>query len=1515
MTRRARIVVQAAVVLLSLFVLVAGGVVALTQTQRGRDAILRSIHPMLSASMPGQLYVGRVSGNLFTDVHIDSLEIREPNGRLFLTTGPIRIVYDLRDLIDRRVVIKEMEIRRPYIHVIDYGADDWNWKRALLRPATGPQLPDREGALGKYVVIESLTVRDAHLLATQPWVLSDTLRGAKRDSALRYNLTRMDAEIDEEDGRYVRRWRFVHGDIVTGRVRIADPDSAGLKAEVLYGDVNWVTPPFWFRNVRGTVRQLGDSLWMDDVTLELTNSRGRGNAKVVWGGGKPVRYDFRIQGDSVSLIDLAWIDEAIPRSGHTRMDLHIRNDPRNLNVIDYVITDMNARSMNSHLTGNMTFGVGGPVLRVTDVDLELQPAHTDLLRHFNGEQFPYDWQGEVRGHVTARGGPVHRFQLDNATLSYHDAHVPGAVSSGRATGMLNIYTPAEAVLYGVDVDVERLDLRTPRFVNPLFPELNGIVRGYTRLDSLWYIGTFTNAQMEHVDGPGLPSSVAGNGRYALLPEGVWFDVDVQAAPLSYTTLSRSYPGLPLRGTAVGRIRAEGMVEDFSLNAILAGEGGELTFDGRVDAFEPSYRVSGDYRVRGANLQALFQRSDLPVSNLALSGKIDVDGADRATMRGPLSITLDQFSRVGDARVFATSAGARFDSGLVYIDSLNVESSVLRFRAAGGLGLVADRSDSLNFVLLVDSLGGLRPIIAPDGNSGLLPTNTDTLRGSVEVRGVLAGTVDTSAASSAGLQLRATADASEVAVATHRFARTQVEFDVAQILRGGTGVVRITTDSARVGVIDVAEGTATARLVRGLAERFDAHMTTPDDARIAVGGGMSRVGDTATVVVDTMSLMLTHDGSARGFSLATPAVAHIVNDTTGRLDSLVLVHSDAGRIALRGGIIANSGISGRLEVDRAPLYDLGRILHARTVRGGTVSLDMLIGGTRETPRLEGHAQLADADISGVRLDTVNVNARYDSLRLGFDAALTVAGRRALDATGSLPLDLALVAGRTRRLDAPLSGRLVSRDADLSLLETVFPTVQDASGLLQTDIALTGTWHNPRLSGALSVADGALSLDNLGIRLQQANADIRLAGDTVHVRTLRAASGGPSDTIAITGRIGIADATNPFFDLRLSSRNFLAIDKPRQASLFVTTTQPITLFGPQNGAVVRGAARIDQGRLYVRALTQRRGLDLTDDFDVIDTVTSGVNSLLPEAPAALLQNLSLDNVTVEVGEDVWLRSPEANIKLGGALRVTRSISRDRGRPVLALSDSLTVERGTYTLNLGIVRPVFEVERGLIRFFGDPDLEPALDITALHTVRELRPNSNRQDVRIRVSIGGTTAQPTLTLSSADNPPLPESDMLSYLVTGEPAYALLGTPYADQGLTLVLRYASSRLSSRLAGGRFDVVQVEPTALAPGETQNLGEDLLQTRVGVGGQIARNTYLTLSTALCGFSQQAAGDPLSLFAQGIGLRVERRFERGLSISAGVEPASSALACGRPGSSRTFQQTPPQIGFDLFRSWTF
>ena len=1517
--RRRTIVLATATVLLGIAALAVSTVAMLTQTVRGRAMIMRVVLPAMRRSIPGHLYVGRVGGTLFADITIDSLEIREPGGRLFVRTGPIRVTYDPRDLLDRRVVIKSLEITRPNLTVVDYGADDWNWKRALTRK--GPPALRRRGRLGDYVVLDTVTLHDATLIVQQPWTLSDTLKGAKRDSALKYNLTRMDGEIRRNGNDLARIWRFVRGDVALGRTRIADPDSAGVQIALRKMDVVWVYPPFWFRNMRGTVRQLGDSAWMDHTEFQLANSRGRGDAKVFWGSGKPVRYDIRLQGDTVAMADIAWIDESLPRTGGGSMSMTIKNDPRDVRVIDYAIRNMDARSMRSRLTGRMTFGVGGEVLRVTDVALDLKPAHTDLLRHFNGEPFPYDWQGNLRGRIAARGGPVTAFRIDAADLMFDDAHVPGAETRGFVSGMANIFTPSEAILKGIDVRIDQLDLRTPRFVNPLFLELNGIVRGSMRLDSLWYDARFSNADLDHVDGPGQPSHFTGSGRYTLVTEGVKFDLDLQASPLSYTTLSRSYPGMPLRGSAVGRIRAKGMAEDFELQVTMAGEGGELAFAGRVDGFEPSYAATGDFRVRSANLQSLFGDSRFPQSNLSMLGDVAVSGASLSSLFGPVRATIDQFSRVADVRVFGGSAHATFDSGHVRIDTLTVESSALRFTARGGLGLIATRSDTLHFSAAIDSLGGLRPWLQAGDSLKRLVNPSDSLRGTIEVRGRLAGTIDTLDAN--GLSLDARSDAIGLVFGTARAERANVELAVTDLMHGGDGLLRVTLDSARAAGIQISAASGRSTLRRGLADRFAAELRTPTDARLAVTGGMTRVADTTMLLVDTLTIRVDSGMSKpRGFGLAAPVFVRIAGNHTGTLDSLVLLHTDTGRLAMRG-VIGDSGVlQGRIDLDRIPLADVGRLVPNTSLVGGTVTASATVSGSRETPRFDANVSLRDAVSGRTRLGALNAKLHYDSLRLAVDASLSVDGRQALSATASLPLDLALVAGRTRQRDEPLTGRIVSNRADLALLESLFPDVTRARGRFSTDLQLAGTWERPRLRGQLQMDSAALTLANLGVRLEQATADIGIADDTVFIRRFGAISGARSDSLGISGTISLVEPRNPSFDLRLTANNFLAIDKPRTASLVLTTTTPVTLVGNNDASRVRGAVRIDRGKVYIRALAQRRGLDLADNFDVVDTTFLGFNALLPNAPGALVQNLVLDNVRVSIGDDVWLRSPEANLKLGGTLRVTRGVGRDGSRARLALSDSLVVERGTYQLNLGIARPGFEVDRGVVRFYGDPDLEPALDITALHTVRALRANSNRQDVRIRVSIGGTLDRPSLSLSSADNPPLPESDMLSYLVTGEPAYALLGsTAYAEQGATLALRLAGSYLSSRLAGGRFDVVQVEPTAIAPVDAANLRPSglsiLASTRVGVGGQLARNTYFAFTTGLCGLSAQnsGSGDALSLFAQGLGVKVERRFDRGFSVSLGLEPASSAQACGRLGISRTFQQTPPQIGIDFFRAWTF
>jgi len=1520
--RRRTVVLATAAVLLSIVALLVGGVAALTQTDRGRAAIMRVIVPAISAAIPGKLYVGKVSGTLFTDITIDTIDIRSADGTPFLSSGPISVSYDPRDLLDRRIVVKSLDVTRPVITLVDYGNDDWNWKRALKRNS---MLSSKTSSrFGEYVVIDTATIRELTFTARLPWVLSDTLKGAKRDSALTFNLTRLDGEVRRDGDRFVRVYRFVRGGLALGRTRLADPDSAGVRPTLRKMDVVWIYPPFWFRNMKSTVRKVADSLWLDDVSFQLANSGAHGNAKVVWGSGLPVRYDVKLMGDSVAMADMSWIDETLPWSGGGSTFITIRNDPKNLAILEYGLRDMDARALKSRLKGNMTFAVGGPVLRINNVDLQLLPVNTELLRWFNGEPFPYDWQGNVTGRVVARGGPVTNWQLDDAQLTFADAHVPGAVSRARVRGVVDIFTPAEAILKGVDLELQQLDMRTPRFVNPLFPELNGFARGTMRLDSLWYDAYFSKADIEHVDGPGEPSRFTGDGHFTLLTEGVKFDVDMQVVPLSYTTMSRSYPSLPLRGMAVGRIKAAGMAEKFEVQTTLAGEGGELSFTGSADALEPEMGATGTWRVRGGNLQNLLGDNRFPITSLSMLGTVDMSASTIETLRGSLRATVDQFSRVADTRLFGGTAVISFDSGHVRVDTLTIESSAVRLTAHGGLGITKARRDSLSMAMVVDSLGGLRPWLSPsDSTKRAFVLAGDTLRGSIELSGQLSGSIDTT--DTRGLDLRLRGDAREVIVATSRAQRASVDLTVRDILRGANGSLSATMDSANFAGIDIASAAGQSTLRGGLAERFGVQMRTPLESRVAIAGGVARNGDSSIVTIDT--LLLRVDSASvrpRGFTLVAPAMLRFMPGaigTLGSLDSLVLQHTDTGRISLRGELAAGGVVSGRVDADRVALADIGRLLRTTGLTRGTASATIALRGTREQPQVDGTIDLRDAVAGRVRFGDLFATAHYDSLRLNVDGALRLGGKPAVKASASLPLDLALVANRTRQLDRPLTGRIVTEQTDLSLLESVFPDVTRARGSLFTDVALTGSWDRPRLRGEVRLDSASLSLDNLGIRLDKARADIGLFGDSILIRRISATSGAPADSLGISGSIGIREIANPSFDLRLAANEFQAIDKPRTASIVMTTTTPITLTGSRDAPRVQGAVRIDRGRVYIRALAQRRALDLTDNMDIIDTTRFGVNGLLPSAPRAIMQNLQLDNVRVSIGDDVWLRSPEANLKLGGGLRVTRALSRDGQVPRLALADSLTVDRGTYQLNLGIARPGFEVERGLVRFFGDPDLEPTLDITALHTIRETRANSNRQDVRIRVNIAGTVNRPALALSSADNPPLPESDLLSYLVTGEPAYALLGTPYAEQGATLALRLAGSYLSSRLAGGRFDVVQVEPTALNPGDAANLRENglgiLASTRVGVGGQIARNTYFTFSTGLCGLSNQTSGggDALSLFAQGLGVKVERRFEGGLSLALGLEPGSSAQACGRLGISRTFQQTPPQIGIDFFRSWTF
>ena len=187
------------------------------------------------------------------------------------------------------------------------------------------------------------------------------------------------------------------------------------------------------------------------------------------------------------------------------------------------------------------------------------------------------------------------------------------------------------------------------------------------------------------------------------------------------------------------------------------------------------------------------------------------------------------------------------------------------------------------------------------------------------------------------------------------------------------------------------------------------------------------------------------------------------------------------------------------------------------------------------------------------------------------------------------------------------------------------------------------------------------------------------------------------------------------------------------------------------------------------------------------------------------MTVRNVQVNMGSDVRLRSDEANIKLGGSVNVIvgRGLGAT-GAPQLALEGSLRTERGTFLMRFGdgFLSRLFTIEGGTVRFLGDADFNPDLDIGAIYTVRIASSRfTNRNDVRIRARLRGTLVQPRIVLVSADDLQVSDSDLISYLITGRPSADIGGLNYAGDFL---LSSLSSNLSARFSGRFFDYLQLQ---------------------------------------------------------------------------------------------------------------
>jgi hypothetical protein len=295
--------------------------------------------------------------------------------------------------------------------------------------------------------------------------------------------------------------------------------------------------------------------------------------------------------------------------------------------------------------------------------------------------------------------------------------------------------------------------------------------------------------------------------------------------------------------------------------------------------------------------------------------------------------------------------------------------------------------------------------------------------------------------------------------------------------------------------------------------------------------------------------------------------------------------------------------------------------------------------------------------------------------------------------------------------------------------------------------------------------------------------------------------------------------------------------------------VTLTGTYTRPVVRSPAgdplRVDEGNLYVEEFQRTAGVvDLADPafFAVVDTSVVNPRPLQGSSANPFLRNLRVD-VDLTGDGNIWLRSEEINVEMGGELDVLY----DRQSRELVMLGDLQAIRGTYE----VLGRGFQVESGAVEFVGTPGINPNLNIVASTRVRPAGAGGGGDPIAIQAVVSGSLQNPRVALSSTESA-IAESDLVSYLVFGVPSYQLasgqagmlqgaagsiLGNTLGA-GFTLIGGSVASRLYSMVAREWFDyfaISQPEQLGLSQSNLAAIGA----TTFEVGWYLEENVFLTL----------------------------------------------------------------------------
>lgn len=348
------------------------------------------------------------------------------------------------------------------------------------------------------------------------------------------------------------------------------------------------------------------------------------------------------------------------------------------------------------------------------------------------------------------------------------------------------------------------------------------------------------------------------------------------------------------------------------------------------------------------------------------------------------------------------------------------------------------------------------------------------------------------------------------------------------------------------------------------------------------------------------------------------------------------------------------------------------------------------------------------------------------------------------------------GSNDLMHLPLKGDMRARAADANILPLVFSEVDHAAGVLTANANIGGTLAAPEINGRMELAKGELDSYRVNFALRDLNVAATLANNGLDFRgTGRAGDG----ELQADGRFTWRDNTSSG-SWHLRGQNLLVADLPEYR---VVASPDLRFSFEGNRMNVSGDVTIPSARIQPNQLSG--AVRASDDARYVhETEAERAGRLIVHS-----------EVRVNIGDDVRVDAFGLQGQLAGGVGTTVHTGEiPVGRGELRVID------GRYSA----YGQKLDINKGQLLFEASPLDDPGLDIEARRKI---------ESVTVGLNVRGTLQAPRLSFFS--DPSMPQTQIVTYLLTGKPIDSVSGNDSAQM--------TSARETMALQGGGLLASQI----------------------------------------------------------------------------------------------------------------